>query len=483
MALPTLSVIVPNYNHARFIPEALRCILNQSVRPMEVLVIDDGSTDNSRQVVEEIARREPILKLFPNPRNRGVTYSINRGISQARGDYVYGAAADDQVLPGFFAEALAMAAEYPQAGIIFGDMIEVDDHGKRLAYFGLRGRKEKTYFTPRAFLDDYLSVEPPGHSLCAATVYRRDRLLEMGGYRDGLGSWVDTFVSRAIGLKHGACYIPQPFVQWRYAPSSLAHATTTWEALRIVRRAARQMRSARFRDCFPESYVRTWEHEFRSYLLRQHLAQLPARRDALLREAGTRATRAAAVLDRMKNRPLLGMPLRRFPSLQEAATAALSSWFVSSVQRRIEREENYLYWRLDPALRRAGLVKRLCEFVSLPTRETPPLATEAMEPDGGYGYRVDLARFGMFAPSDQESVSLLRLFEDGKPLSGPHHAHDAIRGLGQGRFSHWGNYLHFSTSDNSDPRRNGRHYTIVAPRTLLTCARSFVRSRGTRKAG
>src|SRR5215472_2006465 len=253
MALPTLSVVVTNYNHARYLPTALRCILEQSVKPLEVLVIDDGSTDNSIAVVDEIARREPLVKLLPNTRNRGVTYTFNRGLSLARGEYVYGAAADDKVLPGFFAETLTMAAEHPDAGILFGDVVKADDAGNQLAYFGLSGRKERTYFTPRAFLDDYLGLESPGHSLCGATIYRRDRLLELGGYRDGLGSWVDTFVTRAIGLKYGACYIPKPFMEWRYAPNSLANGTTTWQALQIVRGAARQMRSRQFRACFPES--------------------------------------------------------------------------------------------------------------------------------------------------------------------------------------------------------------------------------------
>lgn len=483
MALPTLSVVVANYNHARYVSRALRCVLEQSVRPTEVIVIDDGSTDDSRQVLGEIAQRDPIVRLFLNPRNRGVTYSFNRGVSLARGEYVCGAAADDRVLPGFFAETLAMAAAFPQAGLIFGDIVKVDDGGNVLAHFGIPGRKEKTYFSPESYLSDYLTVAPPGDSLCGATIYRRDRLLEMGGYCDGLGSWADTFVTRAIGLKYGACYVPRPFVEWRYAPKSLAHGTTTWEALRIVRHAARQMRSARFRDCFPERYVRTWEREFRSYLLRQHLAEFPSRRESLLREAEERAARATAFLVRMKKRPLLGLPLRRFPHLERAVTAALTKWFLGGAERRLSREEKYLYWRLDPAMRRAGLAKWLCEHVSLPAQATPPLPAEAMEPDGSHGYRVDLARMGMFAPSDRESVSRLRLYEDGEPLAQPHHSHDAIRSQGGGRYSHWGNYLHFSASDNSDPRRNGRQYTIRLPRTMLSCVRFIVRDRqGSRAA-
>jgi glycosyltransferase involved in cell wall biosynthesis len=482
MALPTLSVVVANYNHAKYLPEALHCILEQSVRPLEVLVIDDGSTDDSIHVVQKIARRERLVRLLPNGRNRGVTYTFNRGLSLARGDYVYGAAADDKVLPGFFAEALTMAAEHPQAGIVFGDVVKVDDSGNALAYFGLSGPKQERSFTPRSYLDDYLMVAPPGHSLCGATIYRRDRLVEMGGYRDGLGSWVDTFVTRAIGLKYGACYVPKPFMQWRYSPNSLANATTTWEALRIVRRAARAMRSGRFRDCFPESYVRNWEENQRTHVLQQHVTQLPRRREALYRQAADSAARVATHLRRLEQRPILGLPLRGFPGLERGLLAALASHFERRAESRLRQEENYVYWRLDPALREAGLAKRICASLSLPARTFPPITAEMIVPDGGQGYRVDLAGAGIFAPSDQESVSRLRLFEDGRLLARPHHPHDAIRTSGAGRYSHWGNFLHFSTSDNSDPRRNGRDYVIVAPRTLLSCIRSIARHHGTRNA-
>ena len=90
MALPSLPVVVANFNLARCLPVALRCILEQSVWPLEVLVIDDGSTDDSIQVVGRIARRDRLVKLLPNGRNRGVTSTFNRGRSLARGEYVYG---------------------------------------------------------------------------------------------------------------------------------------------------------------------------------------------------------------------------------------------------------------------------------------------------------------------------------------------------------------------------------------------------------
>jgi hypothetical protein len=63
--------------------------------------------------------------------------------------------------------------------------------------------------------------------------------------------------------------------------------------------------------------------------------------------------------------------------------------------------------------------------------------------------------------SDQEGSSMLMLLEDDTPLNAPHTAHDEIRRLGRGRYSHWGRYIYFSTSDNTDPRRNGRLYKVV----------------------
>lgn len=66
--------------------------------------------------------------------------------------------------------------------------------------------------------------------------------------------------------------------------------------------------------------------------------------------------------------------------------------------------------------------------------------------------------------SDRESYSKLEVLEDGKPLVAPHAAHDTIRSVGQGAYSHWGGVVYLSTSDNSDPSKNGRRYEVVEKR-------------------
>lgn len=71
----------------------------------------------------------------------------------------------------------------------------------------------------------------------------------------------------------------------------------------------------------------------------------------------------------------------------------------------------------------------------------------------------------IYLPSDQESASSLALFENGRPLGPGHQSHDDIRTKGAGRFCHWGAQIYFSTSDNTDPRNNGRHYHVEEVRT------------------
>jgi hypothetical protein len=111
-----------------------------------------------------------------------------------------------------------------------------------------------------------------------------------------------------------------------------------------------------------------------------------------------------------------------------------------------------LAWHREIARRRIGGWTRA--FL------TAPFSWELkrIEPDSCFCFRASGPRR---ASSDQEGSSMLMLLEDDTPLTAPHTAHDEIRRLGRGRYSHWGRYVYFSTSDNTDPRKNGRVYKLV----------------------
>ena len=171
----SLSIIMCNYNHAHCIGRALEAILTQSLRPMEVIVVDDGSTDNSVAVIEQIAKRDSIIRFICNGKNRGVMFSLARALEVACGAYVYFGSADDQILPGFFEKAMEMAKVYPQAGIIFGRMIvHYPEDEKKESYKCFSSRwTEPLFASPDVFFADYVEAEKADHSCTSSTIYKK----------------------------------------------------------------------------------------------------------------------------------------------------------------------------------------------------------------------------------------------------------------------------------------------------------------------
>lgn len=111
-----------------------------------------------------------------------------------------------------------------------------------------------------------------------------------------------------------------------------------------------------------------------------------------------------------------------------------------------------LAWRREIARRRV-LVWARAFFGAWVSRKLRRIV-----PDSGFCFRAPGPRRMI---SDQEGSSMLILLEDEMPLAAPHTAHHEIRHLGRGRYSHWGRYIYFSSTDNTDPRRNGRVYKLV----------------------
>jgi glycosyltransferase involved in cell wall biosynthesis len=276
MAGPSLSVMICNYNHGRYIARAIEAILTQSRPPDEFIVLDDASTDDSVEVIDSFCRRYGCIRFLRHERNVGAMQSFREALAAARGDYFYGGGADDYVLPGFFASAMQIAAAYPEAGLICGNVVVVDPEGKEWSEAGISSWPEDLYASPDRLLHEYLDVERADHSLSGATIYRRSAFVEVGGYREELGHWADTFAIRAIGLKYGACYLPQRCSAFTDMPQSFSQKMRRdlKRMLDIVATAQSLMRSPQFRDRFPESHVARWGEEYRDILIEDQVRRL-----------------------------------------------------------------------------------------------------------------------------------------------------------------------------------------------------------------
>jgi glycosyltransferase involved in cell wall biosynthesis len=120
---PLVSAVIPTYNRSHVIERAIASIRNQTYLPIEIIVVDDGSTDNTAALLERLA--VPGLRFFRTPSNGGASAARNLGISQARGDLIAFLDADDEWLPEKTEQQVATFAAAPEVGVVYCGIREV----------------------------------------------------------------------------------------------------------------------------------------------------------------------------------------------------------------------------------------------------------------------------------------------------------------------------------------------------------------------
>ena len=270
---PLLTVVMPNYNHAKYLDRMIGTIVQQTRPPDKFIILDDASTDDSLSKIAGWIDRHPSIQLIRHEKNAGVIAAHQRLFDMASGDYLYPASADDELLPTFFERAMEMAERYPHAGLICGQMVIADENANELDLVAARSWQEPVYASPERFLHEYLEIEEPSHSLSASTVFRRSCLQAVGWFRTELGSWADTFAIRAIGLKEGICYVPEKFSMWRRMSTTFSEKSRRdhRHMLDLIARGAYLMRQPDFRNRFPESHVRRWQSRYRWRVVKDYL--------------------------------------------------------------------------------------------------------------------------------------------------------------------------------------------------------------------
>lgn len=270
---PTLSVIIPNFNHGDHLPRVVEELTQQTRPADEILFLDDASTDHSRELLAEVEQKHSNVRVLYNEHNLGVVASQKKLFEAARGDYIYAGAMDDRRLPIFFERAMQMAEKYPTAGLICGKMVSVNEQGERLGLIDIPHWTEPHYAPPEEVCQDYLDRVEPSHSLSGASIYRRDVLKEVGWFQESLTSWGDTFSARAVALSAGICYFPEEVVHWTYSADSFSGRTRSDipKTLQLIHNAAGLMRQEPFDEIFPEIHVQQWQASYRKQVFKEIL--------------------------------------------------------------------------------------------------------------------------------------------------------------------------------------------------------------------
>ena len=290
--MPTVSICIPSYNHAVYLPAAIDSALAQTYRDLEVVVVDDGSTDDSLEIARAYERREPErVRVFTHPgnANRGISETANLAREHARGLHWSGLPSDDVMHQDRVARLMAKLARHPDLDVVYSYARYVDTAGRPLPELGLFG----VDITRESHPVDLLI---PGNLIAGMTVLaRRERFDPVGFHEEGLvysdwELWLRVFASLRVG------FVPAVLADYRVHEANTSvgaeisvHLARQLEVIETLERklnAVPAFRRARFRALV------ALEHAY----LRFCIGELDVAKDhvhaAFEREPGLRASPA-----------------------------------------------------------------------------------------------------------------------------------------------------------------------------------------------
>ncbi|MEZ0325788.1 MAG: glycosyltransferase family 2 protein [Fimbriimonas sp.] len=181
--MPKVSVLFTCYNHLRFLPEALESVRRQTFTDYEIIALDDGSTDGTREWLSQ----QSDLKLVFNEKNLGTYATLNVGLKHATGDFIAVLNDDDVWTPKKLESQLALFAAHPQIGLSHTGGYFIDENSKQV-----HGSPLGFAFPRFATGDVLLGLVYENKIIASASMARREVFEELGGFNEsyfGLGDW------------------------------------------------------------------------------------------------------------------------------------------------------------------------------------------------------------------------------------------------------------------------------------------------------
>lgn len=227
-ASPTVTLVVPNFNHAHYLPESLGSIANQTRAPDRVIIIDDCSTDDSIAVISRFVAERPSWRLIRHETNQGVVRGQNEALAIADTEWIGFLGADDALHPAYLEKAMAQATTHPEAGLVFACCEIIGPQGpsaKRMLRPVMLPASASAMLAPAdvrhalRFGDNYFSG--------TTSLYRRTALQALGGFDVKLGSFSDAFLARRLALTYGCCFVAEALGYWRIHGQNYSTATAT----------------------------------------------------------------------------------------------------------------------------------------------------------------------------------------------------------------------------------------------------------------
>jgi len=170
---PRVTVLLPVFNRERFVDEAIESVINQDFADFELLIVDDGSTDRTPQILHEWTQRDPRIVVVTLPHNQGIPSALNAGLHHARSEYIARLDSDDIIMPVRLAAQTAVLDSEPGVVLVSSAYETMDSDGNYLGTW--RGDEPHEIVT---FLLNFYNIVGGGGQV----MFRRSEVLAEGGY-------------------------------------------------------------------------------------------------------------------------------------------------------------------------------------------------------------------------------------------------------------------------------------------------------------
>ncbi len=205
-----VSVIIPAYNAEQFIGEAIQSILDQTYQNIEIIIIDDNSSDSTLEVARAYADKDSRIALVHNDTNLGIGANRAKGVAMASGTFICWQDADDISLPTRIAKQVDLLVQHPDVGVVGGWIQFFDDSGEK----SIR-RYAKTDQKLRAKIFRYSPIAQP------ASMYRASCFEEVGIYDTTYRLSEDLEMLFRVGEKYQFANVQEVVLKYRQSPTSL----------------------------------------------------------------------------------------------------------------------------------------------------------------------------------------------------------------------------------------------------------------------
>lgn len=200
-----VSIILASYNRAHMVEEAIMSCLNQTYKNIELIVIDDSSSDNSPQVIQKLCQKDKRIKLIENKTNKKLPASLNIAFNSASGDYLTWTSDDNLYDKDAIKKMVELLEKDTNIGLVYTDYTTINSSGQKIA---------RIYQEPPEYLPIRYCIGP-------CFLYRSEVAKEVGKYNEDLALIEDYEFFLRMGLKTQISHIPKSYYLYRIHPGSL----------------------------------------------------------------------------------------------------------------------------------------------------------------------------------------------------------------------------------------------------------------------